>query len=374
MAKHSITLADVVPLIEGLAIYGTGGGGTPEWGMQVLKNDLAHGRSLTLIDPEDVADDAFIVSGGYMGSIKTLGEMSYANVVAGWEKHFELTEAIKVSERLAGKQVNYLVPFEVGGLNCPVIMSACARLGIPCVNGDAVGRAAPETHMTSFIGHGISLTPMPLVDHVGNTIIVQSSVEPTYADELGRWVVTRGGGTGANNHYPMSGKQLKRSVIPHTITAALNLGRAIIQARETGGDPVEVGVKMLNGQLLFRGVVEEIQEEDRGGFLHTRARLAGADRWAQSSSELTIKNEVMLCMIDGKIRTVFPDLLCLLEPATGRGVMTSELRKGMELFVVGVACHPRMREALQDPIGAKALGPARFGHPDVVYHPIEELA
>jgi hypothetical protein len=227
--------------------------------------------------------------------------------------------------------------------------------------------------MTSFIGHGISLTPMPLVDRRGNTVIVQGSVEPTYADELGRWVITRGGGTGANNHYPMNGKQLKSAVIPHTITGALNLGRAVIKARETGEDPVQVAVKSLNGHLLFRGVLEEIQEEDRGGFLHTRAQLVGTDRWAKSKSELTIKNEVMLCKIDGQVKTVFPDLLCILEPQTGRGIMTSELHVGMELVVVGTACHPRMREAVMDPTGAKALSPARFGHPEVVYRPIEDL-
>ncbi len=373
MAIHSITVSDIIPLIEGLAIYGTGGGGSPEWGMEVLKNDLARGRSFTLIDPEDISDDAFVISGGYMGSVKTLESMSYAELVAGWENRYELLEAIKVTEHLVGRQVDHLVPFEVGGLNCPVIMSACARLGIPCVNGDAVGRAAPETQMTSFIGHGISLTPMPLVDRLGNTVIVQGSVEPTYADELGRWVITRGGGTGANNHYPMSGRQLKNSVIPHTITDALNLGRAIIRARETSEDPIQVAVKSLNGHLLFRGALEEIQEEDRGGFLHTRARLAGTDRWADSKSELTIKNEVMLCTIDGQVKTVFPDLLCILEPQTGRGIMTSELHVGMELVVVGAACHLRMREALKDPVGAKALSPARFGHPSVVYRPIEDL-
>jgi hypothetical protein len=140
-----------------------------------------------------------------------------------------------------------------------------------------------------------------------------------------------------------------------------------------GEDPVQVGVKSLNGHLLFRGALDEIQEEDRGGFLHTRAQLGGTGRWAKSRAELTIKNEVMLCTIDGQLRTVFPDLVCMLEPQTGRGIMSSELHKGMELFVVGVGCHPRMREALKDPVGAQALSPARFGHPDVVYRPIEDL-
>ena len=74
-------------------------------------------------------------------------------------------------------------------------------------NGDGVGRAAPETQMTCFIGHGVSLYPMPLSDRYGNTVIVEKADSSTYADEVGRFIVCKGGDMGANAHYPMSGAQ-----------------------------------------------------------------------------------------------------------------------------------------------------------------------
>ena len=56
--------------------------------------------------------------------------------------------------------------------------------------------------MTSFMGHGVSLVPMPLVDGKGNLIVVDQTVSPFFPDEVGRFVVTRAGGLGANLALP----------------------------------------------------------------------------------------------------------------------------------------------------------------------------
>jgi uncharacterized protein len=373
MARYQVTKDEIEPFLEGMAIGGTGGGGTPSWGREIMNNDFAKGRKYDLVDPEDVADDALIVSGGIMGSVKALDYMSFTEILEGWEQKFELLEVLRLTERLLGRKVDYMVPFEIGALNTPVIMSVCARAGIPCINGDGMGRAAPETQMSSFIGHGISLTPMPLVDRAGNAVIVMEGVEPTFPDQLGRWVVTQGGGLGANNHYPMSGAQLKKSVVSKSITQFLDLGKKVVAARESGKDPIQVTVDALGGYYLFNGKIVVLNEEDRGGFLNTYAKIAGTGRWEGSVCELAIKNELMLCIIDGQVRTVFPDLLCPVDPTTGRGIMSVELEPGKELAIVGAPVDERVREARRDPIGAKSLSPSRFGYPDVEYVPIEDL-
>jgi len=63
-------------------------------------------------------------------------------------------------EGLLGRRIDYVVPFKVGGLNTPVMLTLAARMGLAVLDGDALGCSAPETQMTSFIGHGIELTPM----------------------------------------------------------------------------------------------------------------------------------------------------------------------------------------------------------------------
>jgi DUF917 family protein len=371
MTRYTFSPGDVAPLLEGLAILGTGGGGSPSWGKAILEHDLAKGRVPSIISVEDIDDDATVVSGGVMGSVKVLETMGIERVMEHWEQRFELLEVTRVMQSILGRSIDYVVPFEVGGLNTPVILSLGARMDIPIVDGDALGRSAPETQMTSFIGHGISLTPMPLIDYDGNVVVVQEAVDPTYPDRLGRWVVTNGGGMGANNHYPMSGRQAKDSVVPNTISGALELGRAVLRAREEGHDPVAAATDVLKGVSLFTGFVEHLEEEEKMGFYYTVARLKGTGPDEGRGARLVIKNETMLLSIEDRIAAIFPDLVCMLEPGTARGVMSIELAEGTPLALVGVRCHQRLREALETETGALAFSPARYGYPDLAYQAIE---
>lgn len=354
------------PFLEGLAILGTGGGGSPEWGRVIMENDLSKGRSAKIVKPEDVPDDAVIASGGIMGSVKVLDKVSPNDLIARWEERFELAEAFKLQSNTLGKKIDYIVAFEMGGLNTPVMLSLGARTGIPVIDGDGLGRAAPETQMISFIGHGVSLTPMPLVDAFGNSVVVRNGVENTFADTLGRWMVTRGGGMGANCHYPMDGKKLKESVIPHTISGALALGEAVLKARKDNESPVDVIAKIVNGQHIHTGVIQQMEEKDWEGFYYITAELSGG-------AQLVIKNEYMALYINSKPVTIFPDFILGLDPKTGRGLMSADLKLGDEIALVVSPCHPRLRGALNSESGRHAFSPKRFGQPNLEYKPVEEL-
>lgn len=373
MSKRLITKESREPLLEGLAIFGTGGGGSPEFGKAIMENDFKLGREYTVVDPEDVEDDSFIISGGIMGSVKVVDTASVEDIVANWEEKFELLEALEITQDFFGKKVDYIVPFELGGLNTPVILSLGARANIPVINGDALGRAAPETHMTSFLGHGVSLTPMPLVDSEGNVIIVKESITNTFPDEIGRWVIPRGGGMGANNHYPMDGKTLKTCVIPNTISQALTLGEGMIKAREKGQSVIDIILEQVDGHLLLSNeVVEKIEEEDKGGFLH-KVVTVGDESSKNHKIELVIKNEVMLCKINGEPVCIFPDLTLIVKSQSGRGLMSSELKEGTKLSIILAPCHKRLRKAATSPRGRTAFNPTRFGLKGLLYTPMEEL-
>lgn len=352
--------------LEGLAILGTGGGGSPEWGRVIMENDIAQGRAATIVKPEDVPDDAIVASGGIMGSVKVLDKISPQDLIARWEKRFELTEAFQLQSETIGKKIDYIVAFEMGGLNTPVMLSLGARTGIPVIDGDGLGRAAPETQMISFIGYGVSLTPMPLVDAAGNAVVVRRGVENTFADQLGRWVVTRGGGMGANSHYPMSGKTLKETVIPNTISGALALGEALFKARAGKSDPVAAVAQFVGGKHVHTGVIQHMEEKEWEGFYFINARLSGG-------AEVVIKNEYMALFLDGKPVTIFPDFILGLDPKSGRGLMSADLKVGDEMALVVCPCHPRLRGALNSEAGRTAFSPVRFGQPDLVYKPVEVL-
>ncbi|HZK61044.1 MAG TPA: DUF917 domain-containing protein [Anaerovoracaceae bacterium] len=373
MAYRTLKKEDLDALLIGLGILGTGGGGDPEWGRKIIENDFSKSRVYKIVDPEDVEDDAFICSGGIMGSVKALENISYDDIVSNWEEEFVLIKAFREMEKIKGRKLDYIVAFEPGGLNTPVIMSLAARMGIPIVNGDAVGRSAPETQMTSFIGHGISLNPMPLVDNNGNTIVVMNANETTYADEIGRTVVTKGGGMGGNAHYAMTGKQLKESCIPYTITRCIAIGNAIIEANEKGADPVATFKELEDGEIIFKGVLEDVEGEDKGGFYLTNIEVKGVDDYKGSLAKIVVKNETMAVWVDGKIRSIFPDLACILYTDTGKGIMSVDLKPGIHVSIVGMKCHERLRACMKTEIGRKALGGSRYGYPELEYVPIEDL-
>jgi DUF917 family protein len=64
---------DLADLITGCAILGTGGGGSPKRGLELIQRDLRAGREFRLIGLEEVPDDALIASPYMCGSISPEG-------------------------------------------------------------------------------------------------------------------------------------------------------------------------------------------------------------------------------------------------------------------------------------------------------------
>lgn len=373
MNLFTLARNDIAPLLEGLAILGTGGGGNPEWGRMILENDMDRGRAWRIVPLDAVPDEWTIVCAGIMGSVKALEAIGFQKVLEQWEKDFLLLRVTRHMESLLGRRIDAVVPFEAGGLNSPIVLTLAARAGIAAIDGDALGRSAPETQMTSWHGHGVEITPMPVGDSRGNLVVVSRAVEPTYVDEVGRWVVTKGGHLGANNHHPMTGARLKQTTVPGTFSRALALGRAVEAARAAEHDPICAVVEYLDARHLIHGQISSLREEEHMGFYFTTATLMGLGADSGRTARLVIKNEAMLCFLEDRPVTIFPDPIYLLEPGTGRGLMSVELAVGREVVLLGAPAHPRLRFAATSEAGRKAFSPERFGHPDLKYRPMEEL-
>jgi DUF917 family protein len=130
----------------------------------------------------------------------------------------------------------------------------------------------------------------------------------------------------------------------------------------------------MTGRHLFTGTISALEEKEQMGFYLTVVTLNGFGDWMNQTAELTIMNEVMLCRLNDQLAAIFPDLVCMLDPTTGRGLMSTELRENTSVALIGTACHHRLRQAVSSPQGQKSFSPARFGRPDLKYQPLEELA
>ena len=62
-----LTAADLPDLARGATLLGTGGGGDPYIGMMLVKQVLGDG-SITILDPEEIADNLFVIPTAQMGA------------------------------------------------------------------------------------------------------------------------------------------------------------------------------------------------------------------------------------------------------------------------------------------------------------------
>ena len=86
------------------------------------------------------------------------------------------------------------MPIEAGGVNSMLPIAAAARLGIPMVDVDGMGRAFPELQMVTFTIGGASATPMAFIDEKGNSGILDT-ITNKWTEDIARAATMTMGGT-----------------------------------------------------------------------------------------------------------------------------------------------------------------------------------
>ena len=367
--RRVLNRKNVKDLSFGLALLGTGGGGDPDQGLKFLLEDLEAGREITVIDIDDVAKDALTATSFYMGSIAP-PKPEVLEIINKWGK-YEFADlavtATKILEKEVGKKVFALVPVETGGLNTAAPMSIAAKLGIPTVDGDYAGRAVPEVEQITAGFLGIPWTPFILFDRFGDMVVIREVVNCQQLEKIGRNVCVAGYGLTGGAALPLTGRDMRRAIVPKTISRAIKVGRVAREARESGKDPVKAITNAIDGHLLFKGRVRKFGWEDKEGFMWGENEIDGMDEYAGHELKIWFKNENHIVWKDGKVMATSPDLICscidlkILKPLTN-----DKIKEGMEVAIVAV----RAPDIYRTPEGIKALGPRHFGY-DIDYVPIE---
>ncbi|MER5323368.1 DUF917 domain-containing protein [Streptosporangium roseum] len=339
-------------LARGAGILGTGGGGDPYVGKLLAREAiLAHGP-VTLLDIDEVPPDATVVPVSGMGAPTVLLE----KLPAGTE---ELT-ALRALEAVLGRRATHIVPIEIGGMNSMVPIAAAAQAGLPLVDGDAMGRAFPETQMVLPTLIGVSTTPMALADDKGNTLVVDA-VSNRWSERIARAACMVMGCQVSCADTVLRGDQLRDGLVPATLTLAEDLGRAVRLARAEHSDPVAAVTRLLGGVHLLTGKVVDMERRTTGGFARGRALLEGP----AGTLELSIQNEHLMAVRDGAVVATTPDLICVLDTDTGEPVTTEAMRYGLRVTVIAAPCDPRWTT----PEGLALVGPRYFGY-DCDYVPL----
>lgn len=365
MSERLITESDVDEIALGAAVLGTGGGGDPHVGSLIAKRLIRLHGPVRLIDVDDLEDRDFVVPIGGIGAPSVSVERIQAES--------ELLAALEAIEGAVRRVPTAIMPIEVGGGNSMLPIAAAALAGLPVVDGDAMGRAFPEAQMVTFHLAGYGPGATVLVDHHGNEV-VSRPVDGAWSERLARAATVEMGGAATMIDYAYGGEVVLECAIPATLTQAQRIGR-ILLGRDASGTELRDDEKIdalcaeLDAVRLFDGKVADLQREVVGGFTRGAAELDGVGEDRGSGFRLDFQNEMLLARRDGELAAVTPDLIAVLDLATGLPITTEALRYGARVTVIAMPCHEKWRTEA----GLATAGPGHFGY-DVDWVPVEQLA
>ncbi len=353
---------DLEYLVLGTTILGTGGGGDPKEGLKLLEEALSIRGRIDVVQLKELDKDSIIVVPYFVGTIAP---------GAKTKKPVKISEPIKKAfdemEKHLGKKITAVLASEIGGLNTAVPLYVGAKMGLPVVDGDLLGRAAPELHQCTVHIYDIPMYPAVIVTSTGNVVLVKEYSDIDDYEAIARYLSVLDGKSAAVVDTPLTIDKASKAVVKNTISLSYKLGKRVYETREKGEDPVKAIVEVLNGWKIFEGVVDKYNWRDEGGFLLGEVEVKGTGKWSNHVLRTWIKNEHIMAWIDDKPIVMPPDLIMFVLD-DGEPVTNTELREGYKVNVLAA----KAPEMWRTPKGLELFGPRHFGF-DYDYVPVEEL-
>lgn len=356
---RTIDRDDLERLAIGAGILGTGGGGNPYLGKLYAQRLLDEGGTITLVHPSELDDDDLICAVGSMGA----PVVSVERIRRG----DEFLVSLRALEKHIGRRFTHVVSGEIGGSNSTSPMVVSAQTGLPVVDGDGMGRAFPELQMDTYMIYGVKPSPGAISDPRGHVALFDNLDDPTTLERYARVVTIQMGGSAGCAFPIMTGYELKRTIIPDTVTLAIEIGDAVLRARAGHADAVDAVLAVTGGQRLFRGKIVDVDRRLVGGFARGVLRIEGMGPSSGETLTIDFQNENLIARTGGgEILAIVPDLICIIDAETAEPITTEVLRYGLRIEVLGIPAP----EALKTETAMRYVGPAAFGYRDVIFTPL----
>jgi DUF917 family protein len=337
-------------------VLGTGGGGhTYEAELQTIQALEDHGP-VELVALAELPEDGVVMPLGHIGA----PTVSLEKLDSGQEAH-HVRERVEAE---LGRPVVAIMASEIGGANGVLPVAIAARLGLPLLDADAMGRAFPEVQMVSMHVAGLHPDLIVLCDVMGSVVSIRAH-SGEWAERIARNVTVAFGGTSLMADFVMTAARARGAIIEGSVSRALGIGRAMREAE----DPVAALAAYVSASRLVDGKVVDVERRTTGGFVRGSVVIEGTGEDAGRVMRLEIQNENLAAFEDGEVRACVPDLITVVDATAGTAVATELLRYGQRVAVLAFPCDPLWRT----PRGLEVAGPRAFGY-RFDYVPLEEAA
>lgn len=360
----SIGTDNLDDLALGSVFLATGGGGDPHVPKLIARQAIKEFGPVSLISPEALADDAYIVPIGSVGaptvSLELLPSVDDA------------AATLDAFEQYTGRAIDAVASFEIGGGNSLIPLVAAVGKGIPVIDGDGMGRALPEAQMMSYAIAGVKPTPAVAYDYAGNTAIFDVETTEVYERHIRSYSMAAGGMVTVAEH-PMTGAQLKRSVIPQTLSFSIALGRVLRENRGQADGLLRPLQDVFSGsiygqcRLIYTGKVIDKATRIVGGYDIGEAKIETFDGVGEPLF-VNIKNEYLLARHGDRVLATVPDLITIVDFETGAPINAERLRYGQRVCVYATGCP----EFYRSEAALRVVSPRCFGF-DLDYVPLEDI-
>ena len=365
VALDAVALEDA---LVGSSYLGTGGGGSLSEARELIGKDLAAGLVFTALPVSALADTDRVACPYGLASLAPASPEMQARLDAIDPVREPVQLAFETLERHLGQKFAGVILGEIGPLSLAEGLSIAARLGVPALDADTVGRAVPEINQHSVKVAGLALTPIGAATPFGDEMIVGTLGDPSRAEDILRSVAVASRSCGVADS-PITGAQAKAdgTLVKGSLTLAREIGAAVRAAKSSGTDPIEAARLAGDGFLLFTGTVSDFDWRDEDGFLVGELALAGSGDFAGQRFDTQYRNEHLIARRDGKVVATCPDLISVIDMESFDGVNNPDFTTGQEVSVLGFRCDTLWRTEA----GLAVFSPRYFGY-DVDYVPIED--
>jgi uncharacterized protein len=342
----------------GSAVLGTGGGGDPYLGKLASQRAIDEHGPLKLVTVDELQDDTLVVFPFGIGSpVPFLERISIDN---------DVMYAYKALMRYLGREIGAMMSIEIGGMNSVVPFAVAAKLGLPVIDGDCMGRAFPEIQLVTLTMYGHKASPMAVADEHGNVTIVDT-IDNFWAERVARPVAVEFGAISGGVGFPITVGDLREAAVLGTVSLVERIGAAIREAQRSHTDPVTAVTDTTGGFRVFGGRIVDVSRRTERGWALGETRIAGIDEFAGREVTVRFQNEHLVVMENGEVVVSVPDLIAILDTERGEPITTENLRYGFRVTVIGIPCDPKWRT----PAGLALAGPQHWGY-EVEFVPVEQ--
>src|SRR5580700_2428300 len=342
---------------RGCAILGAGGGGDAHVTLLQALQATEDFGPVPLVDLDELPDDALIMPCAGIGATTV--------VLEKFENGDEGVRLLEHLEFMTGRRVAALMAIEIGGGNGLLPITWAARIGLPVVDADGIGRAFPEVPQVTMHLAGIPASPAVMTDERGNLAVFRT-ISGQWMERLERAAAVEFGGAASSAEFSLTAAQARGATVRNSVSKAIRIGEAITRA---AGDPVAALIAEIGAFRLVSGKISDVERQTRGGWVRGSVVVDGLGADAGRLIRLELQNENLVALERGQILASVPDLITVLDAETSDAIATERIRYGQRVTVIAFPCAPVWRTAK----GIAATGPRAFGY-DFDYLPVEELA